>query len=174
MENTELDINVDATDEWEYLPFAKEWKETFEQIQTVLSDSVTANQKERILTYVAKIVHTLVTKGDTYEDIVLQTAQIYVFAKETGFDISPLESYYPSYIIKGARALLSNDLKSIFENQELLYLGKIKIADYLVQLSEEHAKTNRTLISEVKKVIKTYGEKTHKKLVKLLIKEVGV
>ena len=67
-----------------------------------------------------------------------------------------------------------NCLKSIFENQELLYLGKIKIADYLVQLSEEHAKTNRTLISEVKKVIKTYGERTHKKLVKLLIKEVGV
>ena len=153
------------------MPFSKKWKDVFACIENVLGNKVSVNRKEQILNKIAQIVHTLVTQAHVYEDIVLNTAQLYIFAKETNFDFHDFEERCGKYVIEGVEMLLSNDLKVIFENTSLLYIATIKIAEYLIELTEN--KNNKTLVSEVKKVVKQYGLRLNKKIIASLVEICG-
>ena len=57
-------------------------------------------------------------------------------------------------------------LKRIFENNDFLYLGKIKLADYIFELNLANSlnKKNNDLINEIKYVIEKYEDRMQKGL----------
>ena len=59
---------------------------------------------------------------------------------------------------------------SVFENSKHRYLGKIKIADYIVELTQNKSLSKEYLL-EVDEVIESYNQNSHKTLMKMLIEE---
>ena len=159
----------------ELFPFSKTWKKTFEAIEESLKELNDEIEKERILQKVLNIVNFLVRYGTTYEDIVLETAELYIFSREAKIDPIFFEKSYGESIVDSV-ICLNNDLnteekrKNVFENPNHRYLGKIKIADYLVELTQNES-LSKEYIQEIDEVIKNYKERSHKALMKMLIAE---
>lgn len=159
----------------ELFPFSKTWKKTFEAIEKSLKELNDEVEKERILQKVSNIVNILVRYGTTYEDIVLEIAQLYVFAREAKIDPKFFEKAYGNSVFESV-VCLNNVLdteekrKSVFENQKHRYLGKIKIADYLVELADKTSISKEYKL-EIDEVIKNYKERSHKALMRMLIAE---
>jgi hypothetical protein len=61
-------------------------------------------------------------------------------------------------------------MKEVFDNKEFRYLGKIKIAEYLVDLVLNDS-VSKEYLDEIDDVIKVYGNRVHRKLMKMLIEE---
>ena len=59
-------------------------------------------------------------------------------------------------------------LKDVFENNEMLYLEKIKLAEYIVDLEER--KTTSELLSEIDVVVKNYKSILNGELLEVLLK----
>lgn len=159
----------------ELFPFSKTWKKTFETIEKSLKVINNEQEKERILQKVASVVNVLVRYGTTYEDVVLETAELYVFARETGLDASFFKQSYGKEMVESIDCL-NNSLdseekrKAVFENPKQRYLGKIKIADYIVELTQNKVHSKQYLL-EIDKVIDVYNQNSHKALMKMLIEE---
>lgn len=176
----QMQINGEVVDAFditnnEDFPFADTWKKTYSAIEQSLEEFGDLTEKERILKKVAGLVNVLVRHGSTYEDIVLETAQVYVFSKETGIDPNEFANVFGKYVILGAKCLnqkLDNEesMKSVFENAEMRYLGKIKIAEYIIDLVF-NGNDSKELLFEIDAVLNKYKDKTHKGLVKILITE---
>ena len=156
-------------------PFSRTWKRTFETIEKALKELNNEQEKERVLQKVASIVNVLVRYGSTYEDVVLETAELYIFARETGIDATFFEQAYGKGMVESV-VCLNNSLdseskrKAVFENKEHRYLGKIKIADYIAELIQNNEPPKKYLL-EIDKVIETYSQNSHKALMKMLIEE---
>ena len=159
----------------ELFPFSKTWKKTFESIEKSLKELNDEQEKERILQKVASVVNILVRYGTTYEDVVLETAELYIFARETGIDVNVFKHSYGNEMIESIvclnKALDSEEKrKAVFENLKHRYLGKIKIADYIVELTQNKSLSKEYLL-EVDEVIESYNQNSHKTLMKMLIEE---
>lgn len=175
--NNSADEIVDVFDisSGEDFPFSNTWKKTYEAIEKSLKEFGDEKEENRILEKVAKIVNILVRNGNTYEDIVLETAELYIFSKESKIDPSIFEKSYGKYVVAGVNCLnqtLNSDknLESIFKNQDMRYLSKIKLAEYLIALSSSE-NVSKELLDEVDMVIETYNGFTHKRLMNLLIEQ---
>ena len=176
----QMQINDEVVDAFditnnEDFPFADTWKKTYDAIERSLQEDTDLRDKERILEKIAGLVNVLVRYGTTYEDIVLETAQVYVFSKEAGVDASNFERIFGKYVIEGAKCLnqkldTEEKIKSVFENAEMKYLGKIKIAEYIIDLVL-NGKDSKDLLIEIDAVLNKYKDKSHKGLIKLLIAE---
>lgn len=158
-------------------PFSNTWKKTYEAIEQSLNEFGDEKEKNRILDKVAKMVNILVRNGNTYEDIVLETAQLYIFSKESEIDADIFEKTYGKYVVQGVKCLNqklnSNEaLENVFKNQEMRYLSKIKLSEYLIELSSRGS-VSKELLEEIDEVIKIYNQSTHKGLMKLLIEQRG-
>lgn len=170
--DAEIDVSVS-----EELPFSKNWNQTYRAIEMTIAETYPAAKKEKILQKVANIINVLARYGTTYEDIVLDTAQLLIFVKETKLDVGELESAYGKVIVEAVKLLnqeldTAEKLKSVFENHQFAFIGKIKLAEYLVELAElDEKKIPENLKKEVLSVIKKYKERSHKGLMKLLIAE---
>lgn len=169
------EVDVFDVSENENFPFAKTWKKTYEAIEWSLNGFGEPDEKERILRKVSHIVNVLVRFGTTYEDLVLETAEVYVFSKEANLNAEDFEKSYGKYVVEGIKALnqpLSTKakMKEVFENKEYKYLGKIKIAEYLVDLVLNESISNEYL-KEIDDVIKVYENRVHKNLMKMLKEE---
>ena len=168
-------VEIFDVSENELFPFSKTWKKTFEAIEKSLQEINNEAEKERIMQKVSNIVNVLVRYGTTYEDIVLEIAELYVFARETRIDPKFFEKPYGKGVVE-AVICLNNALdteekrKAVFENQQHRYLGKIKIADYLVELAERPSISAEYKL-EIDEVIKNYENRSHKGLMKMLITE---
>ncbi len=159
----------------ELFPFSKTWKKTFEAIEKSLTEINNETEKERILQKVSNIVNVLVRYGTTYEDLVLETAQLYIFAKEAKIDANVFEKVYGKGMVESIFSLnntLETEAKQqdVFENQKHKYLGKIKIAEYIGELITRE-NISKELLEEIDMVIKNYKERSHKGLMKMLIVE---
>ena len=117
----------------------KNWKKTFKTIELSLKDFGDDSNSAQILSKITNMINVLVRYGLVSEDIVLETAQLYVFIKEAGLDIEVLKQSYSEFVIEGVSCLCMqnlNDIKThVFENEKYRYLGKIKIAEYIVELA---------------------------------------
>ena len=168
-------VKIFDVSENELFPFSKTWKKTFEAIEQSLKVINNEQEKERILQKVSNIVNILVRYGTTYEDLILETAQLYVFSREAGLDPKTFEKAYGKSIVESV-ICLNNSLdseekrKAVFENEKHRYLGKIKIADYLVELAERPSISAEYKL-EIDEVIKNYENRSHKGLMKMLITE---
>lgn len=153
-------------------PFLKTWKKTFKVIEQSLKDFGDEEKKDQILGKITNIINLLVRFGDTEEDLVLETAQLYIFVKEAGLDVEILRQSYSKFVIDGVCCLCQTELenikKQVFENENYKYLGKIKIAEYLVELVSNASKGK---LIEVDEIIKLYKNKSNKKLMNMLIEE---
>ena len=159
----------------EDLQFSGSWKKTYEAIELSLADFEDELEKERILNKIAGIINVLVRFGRTYENIVVETAELFVFSKEAGLDSNIFEKTYGKYISDGVACLnqsLDSDekRKSIFENQDLKYLAKIKIAEYIVDLLA-NSSVSKELLLEIDDVIKNYNQSAYGGLMNMLIEE---
>ena len=159
----------------ELFPFSKTWKKTFETIEKSLKLLDDEQEKERILQKIVSVVNVLVRYGTTYEDVVLETAELYIFARETGIDESFFKQSYGKEMVESIvclnKALDSEEKrKAVFENQKHRYLGKIKIADYIVELTQTGS-ISKEYLSEIDEVIESYNQNSHKALMKMLIEE---
>ena len=169
------EVDVFDVSENEDFPFAKTWKKTYEAIEGALNDFGKSDEKERILNKVSHIVNVLVRFGTTYEDLVLETAEVYVFSKEANLNAEDFEKTFGRYVVDGIKALnqpLNSHakMKEVFDNKEFRYLGKIKIAEYLVDLVLNDS-VSKEYLDEIDDVIKVYGNRVHRKLMKMLIEE---
>lgn len=169
------EVDVFDITENEDFPFAKTWKTTYETIEASLNDYGDEKEKERILKKISHIVNVLVRFGNTYEDIVLETAELYVFAKEAGLDSTMFENVYGKHVSKGVQILCQDAeneqrLKDIFENREIRYLAKIQVAEYLVDFVLKKS-SSKKFIEEVDYVLNNYGKRVHKNLMDMLIAE---
>ncbi len=159
----------------ELFPFSTTWKKTFEAIEKSLKELNNEQEKERILQKVSNIVNVLVRYGTTYEDIVLEIAELYIFAREAKIAPDFFEKSYGKGIVESV-ICLNNALdteekrKAVFENEKHRYLGKIKIADYLVELVENKS-ISKEYKKEIDEVIKHYENRSHKALMRMLIAE---
>ena len=171
----EVGVDVFDISENELFPFSKTWKKTFEAIEKSLKELNNEPEKERILQKVSNIVNVLVRFGTTYEDIVLEIAELYVFSREANIDPKFFEKAYGKGVVESV-ICLNNALdtdekrKAVFENEKHRYLGKIKIADYLVEIAD-NPKISKEYKLEIDEVIKHYKERSHKALMRMLIAE---
>lgn len=159
---------VNAIEEWETLPFSKNWKKTFERIEQTLEGGVSEKIKQQLMQKIQRMIELLVRVGETYEDVVINTAQLYLFAKEMKLNVYDFENFYSKYVIEGANVLINGSLKEVFENNEMLYLEKIKLAEYIVDLEER--KTTSELLSEIDVVVKNYKSILNGELLEVLLK----
>ena len=159
---------VNAIEEWETLPFSKSWKKTFERIEQTLEGGVPESIKQQLMQKIQRMIELLVRVGETYEDVVINTAQLYLFAKDMNLNVYDFENFYSKFVIEGANLLINGSLKDVFENNEMLYLEKIKLAEYIVDLEER--KTTSELLSEIDVVVKNYKSILNGELLEVLLK----
>ena len=114
----------------ELFPFSKTWKKTFEAIEESLKELNDEIEKERILQKVLNIVNFLVRYGTTYEDIVLETAELYIFSREAKIDPIFFEKSYGESIVDSV-ICLNNDLvltnESTFTVSSVGYISNITL-----------------------------------------------
>ena len=158
---------VNAVEEWETLPFSKNWKKTFEQIEQTLEGGVPENVRAKLISRIERMIDLLVRVGETYEDIVINTAQLYLFVKEMNLNVRDFESFYSKYVILGVELLAKGSLKEIFENKDMLYLEKIKLAEYIVLLQD--GETVAELSKEIDAVVKNYKSILNSDLLEVLM-----
>ena len=85
--------------------FSSTWKKTYEAIEQSLQEFGDAEEKERILNKIASVINVLVRYGGTYEDIVVETAEMHIFAKETGLDLNVFKKSHGKYVVEGIKRL---------------------------------------------------------------------
>ena len=176
----QMQINGEVVDAFditnnEDFPFADTWKKTYSAIEQSLGEFGDLTEKEKILEKVAGIVNVLVRYGSTYEDIVLETAQVYIFCKESQLNPNDFANVFGKYVILGANCLnqkldSEEKMKQVFENAEMRYLGKIKIAEYILDLIF-NGEDKEKLLFEIDTVLNKYKDRSHKGLIKILITE---
>lgn len=165
-------IPIFEANESEIVSFAGGWKNTFETISRTL-DSLDNNQeKERILNKIAGVINILVRNASTYEDLVINIAQIYIFMKETSLNAKDFENVYGKKVVDAVGSLNNNltgesHLKMIFENEEYKFLGKIKLAE-IIETITSNEQISPELLLEIDEIIKIYQNNANQKLMKLL------
>lgn len=173
--------NVDFSSDYFDLPFAGDIEASFDKIENLLKNERLENLKLAVLKNAAEVIELLTGFGNAYEELVLDTAQLYILAKLTKLNLDKAATYFDKYAIEGAKILANNTLleeeyiKSVFENREYRYLAKIKIADYIFEIKEngkQRCKQSGKL-DEIKKIINLYGEKSQKDLMKYLKEIIG-
>lgn len=158
-----FDVFANVEKNFEFMPFAKTWRKTFECIEACFdAEKVNEETKDKVLTKIVKIVKILVEDGDTYEDIVINTAQLYIFAKEFNFSSDDISSLGGRFVAEGVKTLLTNDIKAIFENKDMLYLGKIKIAELVVKFVDDSLSEFEK--TQIENILNFCEGKTHKGL----------
>lgn len=148
------------------------WKITFETIKRTLIDVVDAGECERIVNKIYKVIDILVREASTYEDLVINIAQIYLFVKNTNLDSKMLEKVYGKKFIDAVNVLNNNltgkaYLKAIFENKQYKFLGKIKLAE-LIEIITSNKQVSKETLSEIDEIIASYQDNANQKLMKIL------
>lgn len=148
------------------------WKKTFETIKRTLVDVVDASECERIVNKIYKVINILVKEASTYEDLVINIAQIYLFVKNTNLDSKVLEKIYGKRFIDAVNVLNNNltgsaHLKMIFESEQYKFLGKIKLAE-LIEIITSNEQVSKQTLLEIDEIIKIYQNNANQKLMKLL------
>ncbi|MBQ3047526.1 MAG: hypothetical protein IJD48_00735 [Clostridia bacterium] len=166
-ENILLNSSEDIT-----FPFTNEWKNVYNFVVKTITEA----NESHLIKMLDDFLDVLIKHGDAQEDIVLKTAMLYFVAKNSSVDYTKLQQKYSSAVNEGVNCLLKSntnaDLENIFANKKYAYLGKIKLADYITILN-----TNKNgelinkikIVAQVNNIIKNYKNKTHKKLINILI-----
>lgn len=167
--NNLLDFGEDIV-----LPFTNEWKKTYAYAIKKIEEH--NKNCEKLKFQLNQILNVVIKVGEAYEDIVLKATMLYFLAKNKLVSVSELQQSYSPLLVGNIQVLL-NDLNStaldeVFLNKEYAYLNKIKLAELIVLLHD--AQNNQIvnkikLLTQVDAIIKKYKNKTHKKLMALLI-----
>lgn len=169
--NSFENMNIGVNLEWDNLPNLFNWKDLLSNIEITLVENLPESEKNFIFQKIHKLVYTLVSHGDVYENIVIETAMLYLFAKYTKIEVDSFAEFYHKKIVEGVNVLISStasNLETVFERTEIVYLGKIKLSEYLVEINDGE-QLSRELIDEIDMVISKYQGKTHADLMNLLI-----
>lgn len=181
MELFDENSNYDFSEGYADLPFVGNFEKSYLKIEKLLNEHNEEKNKLKVLKNIIEVINLLMDIGNGYEELLLDTAQLYILLKHTGLDVNNVNKYFDKYAIAGSKILSEKSfdreeyINSIFENKEYMYLGKIKIADYIFELQEfgkKNLKDNGKL-DEIKMVISKYEEKSHKDLMTKLKKMVG-
>lgn len=155
------------------LTFPTTWKKTFKIIEKSLDDFCDDAKKTFILNKIINIIGLLVSYGGTEENIVLETAQLYILINESDAGFENLTQTYSKHIIESVRCLCQKELSQIkeqvFENKNYRYLSKIKVAEYLFEL----VSNDKSHLFEIDEIIKNYKGRCNKKLMNMLIEARG-
>ena len=164
-QNMKSENIIDLTENWENLPFAYDWQETF----NFINNQSNITEKEHILNKIANVVYLLITDGNTYESVVLNTAQVYLFVKHTKCNVNIFKDICSKFVLDGAKFLLenSNDFKTVYDSKEFPYLYKISIAEFIYLLENNEFVPNT--ISKIDLLISNYQLNSQKGLMNHLI-----
>lgn len=176
MEENFLTNAVSYDDSWLSMPFTGNWKETYYFAKNYIKDNFNKKLSSAMVDNIRAVLYYLVHNGNAYEDLVLNTAILYLLVKKTGYDINLIQKNYDKFTYEGVKLLLDREnpdyLKNTFENDDFAYLNKIKLAEYIASLNkltnskDVFEKTRKKKLIE--HVIKTFDGKTHKGLMTLL------
>lgn len=176
MEESVLTNAVSYDDSWLSMPFAENWKETYDFAKKHIEDNFNKKLASHMVDDIKAVLYYLVHDGNAYEDMVLNTAVLYLLVKKTGYNINLIEKDYDKFTYEGIKLLLDREnpdyLKNIFENDDFAYLNKIKLAEYIATLNK--LSNSEDVVEKTRKkkliehVIKTFNGKTHRGLMALL------
>ena len=176
MEEQILSNAVSYDESWLSMPFCDKWKETYNFAKKHITENFNKKLASHFVDDIKAVLYNLVYHGKTYEDMVLNTAVLYLLVKKTGYDIKKIEKDYDKYTYEGVKLLLDRDnpeyLNIVFINNDFAYLNKIKLAEYIASLDKLSnsddivEKTRKKKLVEY--VIKTFNGKTHRGLMELL------
>ena len=170
----DIDLVIDIENNEDF-SLIKNWRNTYNSIERSLSSVCDDEEYKKIMTKVANIVYVLTSVGRGYEDLVLETAQILEFSKETGLDINMFRSTHGDVVVEAVYLLsqkLDNQdkLDEVFLSHEFAFISKIKLAEYIVELMcLENKEKPAWLIEEIDNVIKNYKNRAQQGLMNLLI-----
>ncbi|MBQ9792818.1 MAG: hypothetical protein IJW32_03665 [Clostridia bacterium] len=176
MEEKVLTNAVSYDDSWLSMPFTGNWKETYYFAKNNIKDNFNKKLASHIVDDIKAVLYHLVHDGNTYEDMVLNTAVLYLLVKKTGYDINLIQKKYDKFTYEGVKLLLDREnpdyLKNTFENDDFAYLNKIKLAEYIASLNK--LTNSKDVVEKTRKkklveyVVKTFEGKTHRGLMTLL------
>ena len=181
MELFDENSNFDFSEGYVDFPFAGDIETSYLKIEKLIDEHNLKQTKLNVLKNIMDVIDLLTGLGNGYEELLLDTAQLYILSKLTKIDLNSANKYFDKYAIEGAK-ILSNKIldkneyiESVFENKEYRYLGKIKIADYIFELKEFGKNKLKSLdkFDEIKLVVSKYENKSQKDLMKKLKEMVG-
>ncbi len=161
-------FELNNLEDWETFPIKKTWKNNFDYIKNSIVGMISKDQEKKIISKIDRMIHILVEESGVYEDIVLNTAQLYVFFDAIKSSTQNFKDLYSKYELKGVEVLINNNLDEVFNNTEMLYLEKIKLAEYIA-IYETKGNDNK-LDEEIDFVVKNYYKVLNKNLLKILNK----
>lgn len=182
MEFIDENIVVDFNDYDILLPFAGDLNRSFEKIEEIIDNNGFSGNKLLILRNIVEVVDYLAEQGNVQEQLVFDTAQLYIMLKYTAMEISKVQNYFGKYVVEGSKLMVENFenfelyMKNIFENSEFLYLSKIKIADYIFELKQFKSKSDMkksVYYSQAQEILKKYGDVLQKGLINELKGVIG-
>ena len=160
-------------DDWLNLSFNDgEWKTILASAEEYINKNINKKLAETMLTEIKAVLYTLVHDGNAYEDVVIETALLYLLVKKAVLSFENLEGVYPDFITKAVAVLLDykspNYLKNIFKSVDYPYLNKIKLSELIVKIKNlsESGEKEKLIekIDEAKKIVKSFDGITHKGL----------
>ena len=182
MEFIDEKVIVDFNDYDNLLPFMGDLKQSFSKIEEIIDKNGFSKDKLSILKNIVEVVDYLAEFGNVHEQLVFDTAQVYILFKFTALEIEKVEKYFSKYVLLGAKIMVENfhnfDLymKNVFDNDEFTYLSKIKIADYIFELKSYKAKADMKksmFYKQAQVIIDKFGDMSQKGLMNELKAIVG-
>lgn len=163
-------------DSWLSMPFTDKWLETYTFVKQHINTNYSKSKASKIIDEIKAVIYTLVHDGNTSEDMVLNTALLYLFVKHSEYNLDLLKDQYSNFVIDGVSFLLRtknnvSNLNYVFDNKEYTYLNKIKLSEIIVAL--KFLKTNvnlekNNLLDYASTIVDRYEGKTHRGLMKIL------
>ena len=164
-------------DDWLTLSFNDgEWKTILASAEEYINKNINKKLATTMLTEIKAVLYTLVHDGNAYEDVVIETALLYLLTKKAILSFENLEEVYPDFITKAVAILLDYKnpeyLNNIFNSEDYPYLNKIKLSELIVKLKnldkEKDLEKQKEKTSEAKTIVKKYDGLTHKGLMESL------
>lgn len=178
MEIVDENIVVDFSEEDDLLPFSGNIKDSFYKIEHILDENNLSSSKLLVLKNTMEVVDYLVGLGNVQEQLVIDTALVYILLKHVDVNEKILVDYFNKFVISGAFDMVKNidnfefNSKLVFENRDHLYLSKIKVADYIFELKSfdnENDMRKSSIYRQVKIIIERYRTNLQKDLLNELL-----
>ena len=168
---------VELGEDYVELPFAGSVEESFNFVQAILDENNLSNLKLKVLENISNVVDILVEHGNVHENLVLDTAQLFIMAKHSGINLDCAKDFFGKHSIAAAKLILNDfhtiekNIKYLFENEDYPFIAKIKIADIIFELKNlktKSARKNHLAFKEAEFILATYEQNFQKGLINQL------
>jgi len=165
---------VDFNEEDIEIPFSGNIEASFLNVQKVLEENNQGKLKLEVLKSISSILNYLAEYGNVHENLVFETAQLYVLIKHSKLDLIKAEKYFAKFALEACADLIKKEkdideyITNIFENKKFTFISKIKIAELIYELENQKIKAENEFYKEAVCVLSKYAQNSQKDLIEKL------